>query len=90
MTDLDEDFGPTLWIVNSIFIVMAVVAVAGRFAARLMRKMPIGPDDWMICVALLWDCVLYAIFIGCEYLSPACVIISVIPSVSPGMMLIPL
>lgn len=67
MTNLNEDFGPTLWVVNSIFIVLATFAVAGRFAARRLRKMPLGADDWMICVALFWDWVLYGIFIGCKY-----------------------
>ncbi|KAJ5090881.1 hypothetical protein N7532_009565 [Penicillium argentinense] len=66
MTDLDEDFGPTLWVVNTIFIVLAIFAVAGRFAARRMRKMPLGADDWLICVALFWDCLLYGVFIGCR------------------------
>lgn len=74
MTNLDEDFGPTLWVVNSIFIVLATFAVAGRFAARRLRKMPLGADDWMICVALFWDWVLYGIFIGCKY--------SVLPPIS--------
>ncbi|GAB1214133.1 hypothetical protein ATERTT37_003293 [Aspergillus terreus] len=66
MINLNEDFGPTLWVVNSIFIVLATFAVFGRFAARRLRKMPLGADDWMICVALFWDWVLYGIFIGCR------------------------
>jgi hypothetical protein len=66
MTDLHEDFGPTLWVVNTVFIVLATMAVMARFGARQLKKLPLGADDWIICVALFWDWLLYGIFIGCE------------------------
>ncbi|KAJ5990682.1 hypothetical protein N7499_011229 [Penicillium canescens] len=66
MTDLQEDFGPTLWTVNTIFIVLATLAVVARFGARRLRKLSLGADDWIICVALLWDWLLYGIFVGCR------------------------
>ncbi|KAJ5215694.1 uncharacterized protein N7498_002101 [Penicillium cinerascens] len=61
MADHKEDFGQTLWVVNTIFIVLATFAVLGRFAARRLRKLPLGVDDWIICVALFWDWLLYGI-----------------------------
>ncbi|OQE72655.1 hypothetical protein PENNAL_c0094G03347 [Penicillium nalgiovense] len=66
MTDLQEDFGPTLWVVNTIFIVLATFAVIARFGARRLRKLSLGADDWIICVALFWDWLLYGIFVGCR------------------------
>ncbi|KAJ6125370.1 hypothetical protein N7471_012687 [Penicillium samsonianum] len=66
MTDLDEDFGPALWVVNTIFIVLATFAVVARFGARRLRKLSLGADDWIICVALFWDWLLYGIFVGCR------------------------
>ncbi|OQE11917.1 hypothetical protein PENFLA_c069G04186 [Penicillium flavigenum] len=66
MTDLHEDFGPTLWVVNTIFIVLATFAVIARFGARRLRKLSLGADDWIICVALFWDWLLYGIFVGCR------------------------
>ncbi|RMJ21184.1 integral membrane protein [Aspergillus sp. HF37] len=64
--NLHEDFGPTLWAVNTIFIALATVAVMARFAARRLRKLPLGADDWLICLALFWDWVLYGLFVGCR------------------------
>ncbi|KAJ5383628.1 hypothetical protein N7517_001539 [Penicillium concentricum] len=66
MTDLQEDLGPTLWVVNTIFIVLATFAVIARFSARRLRKLSLGADDWIICVALFWDWILYGIFVGCR------------------------
>ena len=66
MTDLHEDFGPALWVVNTIFIILATLAVVARFAARRLRKLSLGADDWIICVALFWDWILYGIFVGCS------------------------
>lgn len=65
MTDLQEDFGPTLWTVNTIFILLATLAVIARFGARKLRKLSLGADDWIICVALFLDWILYGIFVGC-------------------------
>lgn len=50
-----EDFGPTLWVVNTIFTVLATFAVIARFGARRLRKLSLGADDWIICMALFWD-----------------------------------
>ncbi|KAJ5164412.1 uncharacterized protein N7500_006242 [Penicillium coprophilum] len=66
MTELQEDSGPALWVVNTIFIVLATLAVVARFGARRLRKLPLGADDWIICVALFWDWILYGIFVGCR------------------------
>ncbi|KAJ5435235.1 hypothetical protein N7491_005830 [Penicillium cf. griseofulvum] len=66
MTDLDEDFGPALWVVNTIFIVLATFAVVARFTARRLRKLSLGADDWIMCVALFWDWILYGLFVGCR------------------------
>ncbi|KAF4768696.1 hypothetical protein N7455_000270 [Penicillium solitum] len=66
MTDLHEDFGPALWVVNTIFIVLSTFAVAARFGSRRLRKLSLGADDWMICVALFWNWVLYGLFVGCR------------------------
>ncbi|OQE02352.1 hypothetical protein PENSOL_c002G09869 [Penicillium solitum] len=66
MTDLHEDFGPALWVVNTIFIVLSTFAVAARFESRRLRKLSLGADDWMICVALFWNWVLYGLFVGCR------------------------
>ncbi|KAJ5513275.1 hypothetical protein N7463_002827 [Penicillium fimorum] len=66
MTDLQEDLGPTLWVVNTIFIVLATFSVVARFGARRLRKLSLGADDWIISVALFWDWVLYGIFVGCR------------------------
>lgn len=65
--NLHEDFGPTLWVGNTIFIALATVAVMARFAARRLRKLRFGADDWLICLALFWDWVLYGLFVGCAY-----------------------
>lgn len=66
MADLHEDFGPTLWVVNTIFIVLATFSVIGRFGARRLRTLSLGADDWLICVALILDWALYGIFVGCK------------------------
>ncbi|KAH8429788.1 uncharacterized protein LDX57_007460 [Aspergillus melleus] len=63
---LYEDQGVTLWAVNTVFIVLATVAVIGRFYARKLRKSSLGFDDWAIFVALLLDLVLYGLFAGCR------------------------
>ncbi|KAJ5497890.1 hypothetical protein N7453_006941 [Penicillium expansum] len=66
MTDLQEDYGPALWVVNTIFIALSTFAVVARFAARRLQKLSLGADDWIICVALFWNWLLYGIFVGCR------------------------
>ncbi|KAJ5109757.1 hypothetical protein N7532_002402 [Penicillium argentinense] len=53
MANLTEDFSPILRAVNIIFSILATFAVIGRFAARRIRNLTLGIDDWMICIALL-------------------------------------
>lgn len=53
MPSINEDKGPTLWVVNTIFIVLATLAVIGRFYARKLRSLPLGADDWTICFSLV-------------------------------------
>ncbi|PLB50855.1 hypothetical protein P170DRAFT_446068 [Aspergillus steynii IBT 23096] len=63
---LHEDWGMTLWIVNSVFIALATMAVIARFYARKLRKLSLGVDDWAILFALLLDWALYGLFVGCR------------------------
>jgi hypothetical protein len=44
---------------------LATLAVIARFGARKLRKLSLGADDWIICVALFLDWILYGIFVGC-------------------------
>ncbi|KAJ5569703.1 uncharacterized protein N7459_009133 [Penicillium hispanicum] len=53
MTSVDGDQRPTLWGVNSVFIVLATLSVIGRAASRMMKRVNFGLDDWAICVALV-------------------------------------
>lgn len=50
---VDDDQRPTLWAVNSIFIALATFSTIGRIAARILRKLPFGLDDWAVCIALV-------------------------------------
>ena len=50
---LQQDQGPELLIVSTIFAVLATIAVAGRFAARKLRKLSWAADDWAVVVALV-------------------------------------
>ncbi|KAJ5102120.1 hypothetical protein NUU61_004342 [Penicillium alfredii] len=65
MGSINDDQRPMLWGVNSLFIAIATLGVVGRVAARLLKKLPFGLDDWAICVALAWDWALYGIFTRC-------------------------
>ncbi|KAB8239081.1 uncharacterized protein BDW43DRAFT_296432 [Aspergillus alliaceus] len=48
-----KDLGLRLWIVNSIFVALATLAVIARFVARRLKNLPLASDDWAICIALL-------------------------------------
>ena len=48
-----DDQGPTLWAVNTLFVVLATLSVIGRGVARRLRKLQFGVDDWLTCVALV-------------------------------------
>lgn len=61
MIDLNEDLGTTFWVVNSVFAVLATATVLGRFAARSVRRMDFGADDWIICIALALNWAMYAL-----------------------------
>ncbi|PYI04564.1 hypothetical protein BO78DRAFT_471214 [Aspergillus sclerotiicarbonarius CBS 121057] len=61
-----EDQGPTLIIVNTVFIVLATLAVIGRLCARRLRHLRLGPDDWIICFSLACDWAMYGLFAGCR------------------------
>ncbi|KAE8139007.1 hypothetical protein BDV38DRAFT_270203 [Aspergillus pseudotamarii] len=49
-----EDRGPSLWVVNSIFIGLATLAVIARFVARKLKNLALAADDWAIFVALIF------------------------------------
>ncbi|KGO67090.1 hypothetical protein PITC_019960 [Penicillium italicum] len=66
MADLHEDYGPTLWVVITVFVALSTLAVAARFGARRLQKLSLGADDWIICVALFWNWLLYGLFVGCR------------------------
>ncbi|RMZ36810.1 hypothetical protein CA14_006533 [Aspergillus flavus] len=61
-----EDRGLSLWVVNSIFIGLATLAVIARFVARKLKNLVLAADDWAILIALLLDWVLYGLFIACR------------------------
>lgn len=61
MPYLTEDIGTTLLVVNNIFAILATVTVLGRLAARKVRRMSFGADDWIICVALGLNWAMYAL-----------------------------
>ncbi|KAF7595552.1 hypothetical protein BBP40_005587 [Aspergillus hancockii] len=63
---VDEDQGLSLWIVNSIFVVLATLAVIVRFIARQLKNLPFAADDWAILIALLLDWALYGLFVACR------------------------
>jgi type III secretory pathway component EscS len=81
-TSVDEDQGLSLWIVNSIFVVLATLAVIARFTARRLKNLVLAADDWAIFVAMvcgripclvqrltaaqLLDWVLYGLFVACK------------------------
>lgn len=48
-----EDRGTSLWVVNSIFIGLATLAVIARFVARKLKNLALAADDWAIFVALV-------------------------------------
>ncbi|KAI0023076.1 hypothetical protein F4780DRAFT_127176 [Xylariomycetidae sp. FL0641] len=51
---MDENRGPTVVAVASLFIGLCTVAVTLRFAARLNRRLKIGLDDWLSVAALVF------------------------------------
>ncbi|KAE8377588.1 hypothetical protein BDV26DRAFT_293061 [Aspergillus bertholletiae] len=61
-----EDLGLLLWVVNSIFIALATLAVIARFVARRLKSLALAADDWAIFIALLLDWVLYSLFVACR------------------------
>ncbi|KAA8648440.1 uncharacterized protein ATNIH1004_004325 [Aspergillus tanneri] len=63
---LNQDQGRSLWVVNSILISLATLAVIGRFYARKLRKLAFGADDWTILIALLLLWALYGLFVACR------------------------
>ena len=50
---LQQDQGPELLIISSIFATLATLAVVGRFAARKLRKLAWAADDWAVVIALV-------------------------------------
>ena len=48
-----EDRGLSLWVVNSIFIGLATLAVIARFVARKLKNLVLAADDWAILIALV-------------------------------------
>lgn len=61
MTDLDEDLRTMLWVVNSVFAILATIAILARFTARKVRSIAFGANDWLICVALVSNWAIYAL-----------------------------
>ncbi|RYC58004.1 hypothetical protein CHU98_g8200 [Xylaria longipes] len=55
-----ETKGPALVAGSSFFIFACTVAVGLRLAARVNRRMKLGPDDWLSAIALLF-LILYAV-----------------------------
>lgn len=51
--DNPQTRGPSLIIINIIFIALALIAVVGRFYARIVIKKWFGIDDWMCVLALV-------------------------------------
>jgi hypothetical protein len=48
-----EEYGPALYIINSIAFASAVIAVAIRLYIRLFRRKWLGLDDGLIVLALV-------------------------------------
>ncbi|OOF93174.1 hypothetical protein ASPCADRAFT_398789 [Aspergillus carbonarius ITEM 5010] len=61
-----EDQGPTLTVINTVFVVLATFAVIGRLCARRLRHLMLGPDDWIICFSLAFNWAMYGLFAGCR------------------------
>lgn len=51
----DEDRGPAVIAVSSVFIGLCTIAVGLRFYARANRRMAFGLDDWMAAGSLVSD-----------------------------------
>lgn len=51
------DHARTLFIESIFFLVLAAVAVAGRFIGRRMRRVPLSWDDWLCAGALVSSCI---------------------------------
>ncbi|KAE8154675.1 hypothetical protein BDV25DRAFT_171494 [Aspergillus avenaceus] len=61
-----KDQGLYLWVVNTLFIVLATLAVIARFVARRLRSLALAADDWAIALALVFDWTLYGLFVACR------------------------
>ncbi|KAJ5233457.1 uncharacterized protein N7469_005223 [Penicillium citrinum] len=61
MTDLDEELRTMLWVVNSVFSILATIAILARFTARKVRSIAFGANDWLIYVALVSNWAIYAL-----------------------------
>lgn len=45
-----------LFAVNTVFLGLSVIAVALRFYARTLKRIPFGVDDWFIVVGTVLTC----------------------------------
>ena len=50
---LAQDYGYQIVVVCAVTLVLQLVAVAGRFAARRVLHAPFSIDDWLIIPALV-------------------------------------
>jgi hypothetical protein len=45
--------GTLVTVITSVFIVLATLAVIGRFCARRIKSVALGADDWLIFLSLV-------------------------------------
>ena len=50
---LQQDQGPELLVISTIFAILATISVVGRFLARKIRKLSWAADDYTVLVALV-------------------------------------
>ena len=59
----DEDLGPQIIIVSTVFTSLATLAVMGRFYARKLKRLELGADDWTTLAALILNWAFFAVTI---------------------------
>jgi hypothetical protein len=60
LATFDEDRGPTVVAVSSLFIGLCTIVVGLRFYARLNRRVSFGLDDWLAAASLVFI-ILYSV-----------------------------
>ncbi|KAI9710161.1 MAG: hypothetical protein M1820_002963 [Bogoriella megaspora] len=62
-----DDKRPTMIIIQSIVVCLAILCVIGRFISRRLNRLALGADDWTILLALVQLMIMHALVIAATH-----------------------